>query len=139
MGTTRKALAIVWTAIPPVLFSALIHSVDPDVGGVAGLTHPATLLSVGFFSLPVVAFAFLCLAVAVRWGWWPSAAIGVALAAPVAVALALLQTPHPPGLLANLRPIVGGTVLLWLFLAAAVAPAFVLGWPRRGRTEGSAP
>lgn len=139
MASTRRVLAVIWTVIPPLLFSALIHSVDPDVGGVGGLTRPSTMLSVAVYSLPIVASALVCLAVAVRWGRWASAALGVLLSAPVAVALALLQTPHPPGLMANLRPVVGGTVLLWLFLAAAVAPAFVLGWPRRGRTEGSAP
>lgn len=61
MNTFAKALAHFWAVIPPILLSALIHTTDPDVGGLEGLASASTLLSVFVFSLPLIIFTGLCL------------------------------------------------------------------------------
>jgi hypothetical protein len=129
----RKAFALVWVVIPPLLFSALIHSTDPDVGGLRGLASLSTLLSVVVYGLPVVVLTLACLWLAVRchWAAWVSASVLVS--ATVALTIALLQTPRAPGWAGIARPFLGGKVLVWLFMAAAVLPARLLGWPAYDR------
>jgi hypothetical protein len=131
----RSAAALGWAAIPPLLLSALIHSVDPDIGGVAGLVSPTALLSVAFYGAPAVIMAWLSLALAVhaRRAWWALA--NLAFSALIALTLALAQTPRPPGMAGIAHPAIGGTVLAWLFLAAAVVPARALGWPTGARNR----
>jgi hypothetical protein len=129
----RKNLAIIWLLIPPLLLSALIHSVDPDIGGVAGLALPAHLLSVIVWSLPLLGFVLACLATAVRRGWGGFMLLSLVLATAVAVRFVSLQTPQPAGLAGYLLPLGGLTLITWLFLAAAVIPALALGWPQRAR------
>ncbi|MGV8039515.1 MAG: hypothetical protein AB2L07_05375 [Thermoanaerobaculaceae bacterium] len=136
----RKVAAFVWVMVPPVLLSALIHTVDPDVGGVVGLASPGTLLSVLVWSLPAVLLALAGLGVAVALGWGTFAAVAVSGSATLALGLTLLQVRAPaPG--DPWLPIGGGTLLVLLFIAVAVVPAAALGWPSRlrlGRASTSA-
>jgi hypothetical protein len=125
-----KAIALVWVAIPPLLFSALIHSIDRDVGGIRGLASPSTVLSVVVLGSPVVAFAFVCLGLAIRFRWSSWVSVSVLVSVLVALLLTLAQSPRPAGLTGIARPLVGGALLVWLFLAVGVLPARALGWPR---------
>jgi hypothetical protein len=128
----RKVIALVWVAIPPLLLSALIHSADSDVGGIRGLASPSTLLSVVALGSLVVAFAFVCLGLAIRFRWFSWVSVSVLVSAVVALILTFAQSPRPAGLAAIARPLLGGTLLVWLFLVVAVLPACALGWPRGG-------
>ena len=130
-ATMRRAIALVWLVIPPLAFSALIHSTDVDVEAVQGFWPPSILLSVVVWGLPVIAVALLCLEAAIRRGWGVAAVVGAGLAAAVAVPLAILQTPRAHGVAGIARPALGGTALVWVFLAVAVVPAAMLGWPGR--------
>ncbi len=129
----KKILALVWLVIPPLLFSALIHAVDPDVGGISGLASPTTLSSVLFFGLPLVTITIICFALAIRFRWVVWVSVSAAFSAVVALGLVLLLVPDPRGFGGIARPLVGGTVLGWLFLAIAILPARALGWPARSR------
>lgn len=129
----RKVAAFVWVMVPPVLLSALIHAIDPDVGGVAGLASPGMLLSVLVWALPAAALALAGLGVAVGLGWGTFAAVSAGGSAALALGLTLLQVRAPaPG--DPWLPIGGGTLVVLLFIAGAVVPAIALGWPRRLRS-----
>lgn len=131
----RKAVALMWAAVPALSLSALVHSTDPDIGSVGRLAAPATILSVVLYGFPVVVMVMVCLWVAVRLrsSWW--IVPGAVASAVVALVLTVLQTPRPGDLAGIARPLLGGTVLVLLFLAAAVIPARALGWPRGSREQ----
>lgn len=129
----KKVLGVTWAAVPPLLLSALVHSTDPDIGGIAGLARTSVMLSVLFWGLPVIVMTMLCLWIAVQSRWWWWIVPGVVFSAALAVAIAALQTPAPQGLGGFVRPLLGGTLIVWLFLAAAVVPARALGWPTGSR------
>lgn len=133
----KRILAFVWLVIPPLLFSALIHAVDPDVGGISGLASPTTLSSVVFFGLPLVTITFICFALAIRFRRVVWVSVSVACSAVVALGLVLLLVPDPQGFGGIARPLVGGMVLGWLFLAIAILPARRLGW--QGSAEADRP
>ena len=122
----RKSIAHVWVVIPPLLLSALVHSVDRDVGGIRGLASPSTLLSVIVYGTPLVVMALLCFWLAVRFRWIVWASLSVLFSAAVALAIVLLQAPRQPGLAGIVHPFFGGTLLVWVFLTAAVLPARAL-------------
>lgn len=122
----RKPLAHVWVVIPPLLLSALVHSVDPDVGGIRGLASPSTLRSVAVYGTPLVVMALFCFWLAVRFRWIVWASLSVLFSAAVALAIVLLQSPRQPGLAGMALPFFGGTLFVWVFLAAAVLPARAL-------------
>lgn len=128
----RKFAAFIWVMVPPVLLSALVHAIDPDVGGLAGHTSPGTLLSVAVWALPAAALALAGLGVALALGWGTFAAVSAGGSATLAPGLTLLQVRAPaPG--DPWLPIGGGTLVVLLFIAVAVVPAIALGWPGRLR------
>jgi ketosteroid isomerase-like protein len=122
----RKSLAHVWVVIPPLLLSALVHSTDPDVGGIRGLASPSVFVSVFVCGTPLVVMALLCFWLAVRFRWIVWASLSVLFSAAVALAIVLLQSPRQPGQAGIVHPFFGGTLLVWVFLAAAVLPARAL-------------
>ena len=132
----RRIPAIVWVGIPPLLLSALIHSADPDVGGIQGLAAPLVLLSVAVYAIPLVAMALACLWLAIRFRWtaWVSASIVFAPA--IGLIIAWMQTPRLPGVPELARPLLGGALLVWLILAMAVLPARALGWGQETARRG---
>jgi hypothetical protein len=127
----RRVISVVWLPIPPLLLSALIHAIDPRVGGAAGLFAPAVLLSVAVWSLPVLALVLLCLLAAFRWGWSRFIELSIVAAAAVSATLVIMQSPRVTGSMPNALPLLSGTLIAWLFLAGAVAPALALGWPHK--------
>jgi len=135
----KKALAIVWAIIVPLLLSALIHSIDPDIGGIRGLATPSAFFSVVAYGLPALAITLVCLMLAIRFHWALWVSVSVVFSAAVALTLALLQTPRLPGLAGIARPLIGAALLVWLFLAAAILPARALGWPQRGAKRKTTP
>ncbi len=70
----RPIAVVIWSTIPPLLLSALFHSTDSDVGGVAGLESPKVLLSVAIFALPLVLVVWLSRKVLLRFGPFAGAA-----------------------------------------------------------------
>ncbi len=126
----RKTIAYVWVMIPPLILSALIHCVDPDVGGVKGLASPSTVLSVVVCGVPLAGVALLCFWLAVRYRWTAWVSLSVLFSLVVALALVLLQSPPPAGPAGIALPLIGGTLLVWLFLLAAVLPSRAL-WRSR--------
>jgi len=128
----KKAPAIVWVIIVPLLLSALVHSTDRDIGGIRGLATPSAFFSVVAYGLLAVAITLVCLGLAIRFHWVVWVSVSVVFSVVVALTLALLQTPRLPGLAGITRPLIGGALLVWLFLAIAILPARALGWPRRG-------
>lgn len=129
----RKIAAFVWVMIPPVLLSALIHATDPDVGGIAGLARPGTLLSVLVWALPAAALALSGLGVALLLGWGTFAAVATTGSATLALGLTLLQV-RAPATDSLWLPVGGGTLLVLLFMGIAVVPAAVVGWSGRYST-----
>jgi hypothetical protein len=123
-----RAAAVTWVLIPPLVLSALIHSVDPDVGGLAGFTSPFVLLSVLICASPFAAVALVCLGLAIRGRWRALVCVSGILSAILAMAIVRLQSPHSPGLAESVPALVGGTVVVWLLEVIAVLPAWALGW-----------
>jgi hypothetical protein len=130
MMTARRVLALLWLPVPPLLLSALVHSIDPDVGGVAGLTSRSAVVSVLFYAAPVVGACGMVLALAVARGW--RAAVTAAVAASLMVAQALVVAQRREGnWLDEAWSLIGGTAVVLVFVALTVVPAKGLGWPRR--------
>lgn len=127
----RKPIAVLWLAVPPLLLSALVHSIDPDVGGIRGLASRPVLISVMILGAPLIALAGADLRLALLFGWRCALGFSFLPATLAAVTLALLQTPHPEGIFGYARTVGGVAGVVWLFLAAAVIPAMFLGWPQK--------
>ena len=63
-----RFIALSWPLVPSLLLSALVHTVDRDVASVGALASAPVVLSVIVWSLPLLAVAYLCLTVLLRWG-----------------------------------------------------------------------
>jgi hypothetical protein len=125
MQNSQKILAYLWLPFPPILLSALIHTTDPDIGGVQGLASASTLLSVFVFSLPAIVFAVLCLVI------WNQTSRTWALLAMILFAgfTALFLTTAGSGATTPLGlawTFVGSTILTSLVLGIAFLPAALL-------------
>lgn len=129
--TVRRVLALLWLVVPPLLLSALVHTTDPDIGGVGRLTSRSAVFSVIFYGVPVVGLCLAVLAAALRRGRGAGALAGAAAALLVALVLVVAQRREGTWL-DDAWSLFGGTVIVFAFLALAVAPATVLGWPRSG-------
>jgi len=130
MQRARRTLAIVWAAIPPLVLSALIHSTDPDVGGIAGLARPWTLASVVVFAIPLLGAAMLCLRFLVGSGRGAALALAAVASFVAAFGLTLLQS-RAGTWLDDAWTVTGGSLLVFAVLTLAVVPAAALGWRRR--------
>lgn len=120
-----RLLASLWTLVPPLGFSALVHAVDPDVGGVAGLAAPGVCFSVAVIATPLVVLAWACLA-SMRVGGTLAAA-AVLLGSSVAVALVIaLAGSTADTILEHLVSFAGLTAAVAACLLAAVLPRAVL-------------
>ncbi len=130
----RRAAAIIWGTLPPLLLSALLHTTDSDVGGISGLASPSVLLSVVVISAPLVLLSFLSLWATIKAGPKVSAAILVLSAGVVALPIvAYGSTASTPFGLA--WSFLGSSAVVLVFLSAAVLPARQLGWnPDTGRS-----
>jgi hypothetical protein len=111
--------------IPPFTLSALIHTTDPDVGGLQGLASATILISVLVFSLPLMVFAILCLLIWNHAGHiW--AILTMFLFAGFA---ALFITTAGSGATTSLGlawTFVGSTLLVSIVLGLAFLPAAIL-------------
>ena len=57
-----KVFQRIWLVIPCLILSALIHTIDTEVGGVAGLQSSSIIISVLVWSLPFLLSAAISLA-----------------------------------------------------------------------------
>ena len=125
MNTLPKVLAFLWALIPPFLLSALIHTTDSDIGGLAGLASASTLLSVFVFSLPLMVFSALCLLI-----WAQAGRIWAVLAMFLFAGFtALFLTTAGSGATTPLGlawTFVSSTILVSLVLGLAFLPAALL-------------
>lgn len=133
MKTARKLISIIWTTIPPVLLSALVHTTDPDIGGINGLTSYAVLWSVLFFAVPAVLFCFGALAALVSSGWPAFLFSSVVFSSLVAIVLTIFGSGATTRL-GFAWTFFGSATLVFLFLTAAVIPAATFGWPKNARS-----
>ena len=121
-------LAALWSTVLPLLLSALVHSMDQGVGGVAGLARSSVLLSTVIFAAPLIALVLLSLWLRDSQG--PAAAWGLLTLTAAAVAVALVvfgSTARTP--LGSIWSFVGSFALVAAVLAAAVAPYFLCARP----------
>lgn len=133
MIATRKLASILWTAVPPILLSALIHTTDPDISGIGGLASNSTLPSVLFYAVPPILCCGLALAALVTSGLPAFLIVTTTFSAVAAAALTAFGSgATTPGGLA--WAFIAGSILVFLFLAAAVVPAAAIGWPKSARS-----
>jgi hypothetical protein len=131
MQVVRKLVALLWILVPPIVFSALIHTSDADVDGWSGLDSYSVLFSVLFFGLVAASVFYCCLATLLRTGW------------PLFLVLSCLFSILIGGLLAVFGS--GSTTVLgrtWTFIAStgltfvtvalAVLPSALFGWRKLG-------
>ena len=133
MKTARKFISTIWTTIPPILLSALIHTTDPDIGGIKGLTSYSVLWSVIFFAIPAVLFCLGALVAIVSSGWPVFLVSSVVFSSLVAVVLTIFGSGATTTL-GLAWTFFGSAALVFLFLAAAVIPAAAIGWPQNARS-----
>jgi hypothetical protein len=124
---TRKIAALLWVPAPLVLLSALIHTTDADVGGVAGLAAPAVARSVLAYAGLATLLAFGCLAARVRWGAVGFLFAAALIAGGLAYLLALGGSTATTALGVALS-FLGLFVIVLTFLAVSVLPVAALGW-----------
>jgi hypothetical protein len=114
--SASRLLAALWVVVPPIGFSALLHSMDPDVGGVAGLTSPGVAFSVVVVSMPLLLLAWGCLVCLRAGGPAAGGAVLFLSAAVVAVVLTLSGSTADT---------IGGRLLSFAGLLPAVAACLV--------------
>lgn len=123
----RRTLAAMWLMVPPLGLSAVIHTTDPDVGGIASLSRPATLGSVFVYAIPLIGAVVLCLRLLVAAGRGPALTLAVVASVLAASGLGLLQS-RPGTWLDEVWTVAGGSLVVLAVLALAVLPAASLGW-----------
>lgn len=132
----RQAGALAWTVAAPLLFSALVHSTDAGVGGIAGLTRPGVPVSVAVWAVPMAVLALITLWVRVRVGLLASLATALLLAAaPGWLILVLGSTATSP--FTRLASFLVLTAMCLVALAVAALPSAAVGWPDRSEAGGA--
>jgi hypothetical protein len=136
----RRALAVIWLALPPFVLSALVHLVDPDVNGWKELGSSSVAWSVAALGVLVLICFALSLEVLLRWGRWAFLAVSgiVSMASGLVVTAAGSGAATTGGLWLSFAAC---TAIVFLAIVAAVIPAAVLGWPRARsrRRDGARP
>ena len=128
--TLRKVLAVLWTVVPPLVLSALVHSTDSDVGGLAGLLRPTVLFSVLVYGAPLAGLALSLLWLRVQGNRGLSTAVLLLCSALLGLVLVVLgSTAQSPAQLA--WSFCGATAVVSAFFALAFLPSSRL-WPVEG-------
>lgn len=129
-GFARKAGALAWALLPPLLFSATLHTTDGSIEGIQGLARPAVLVSVVVWAMPLAVLALLSLWTQVRAGWLVAVVTALVTATVPGWFFFLLgSTATTP--LAKLGSFLGITALCLATLTLAALPAAAVGWPER--------
>jgi 8-oxo-dGTP pyrophosphatase MutT (NUDIX family) len=91
-----------------------------------------------FYGVPVVGLCLAVLALAVRCGRGAGALAGAVAALLVALVVVVAQRREGTWL-DDAWSLIGGTIMVFAFVALAVGPATALGWPRSGKGEPARP
>ncbi len=127
-GKVAQGAAITWTFVPPLVLSALVHSVDPDVGGLSGLLDPAHAESVVFVALPLGLVVLSVVWMALHASRLLALVVTLLVAGLLGLALVTLGGPASAWT-ELLRSATLASMLTLGFLLAAVVPSLWL-WER---------
>ena len=131
MPASGKWIAYALLGYPALwLFAALIHVVDPDVNGVAGLYAPNVLFSVALIAFILFLPVLLSLSLFRRWGLrgYVSALLGAAGGIGLLIALAGSTAATPTGWLVSIG---GVTLIAAVMLTLASLPGLLHLHPSR--------
>ncbi len=120
------AFAVSW------LFSALIHVVDSDVGGIQGLWSPLVLISVSVIATVVLLPALFCFAAFQRYRWGGFVVSLFVMATTFGGLLAFLGAGGTPAQ-SRFIGFLGSTAIFALFLFLASVPLILVPALRNNR------